>query len=60
MFKGYKRFFAVLVTIIVSFNLVVSPIFIDIAYGNTTDKLTKSKLVPRFITDGRQNDAIVN
>ncbi len=59
MFKGYKRFFSAVITILVSFNLVISPTYFDTAYANTA--LKKDKLAPPIMLGeqgaGRRNGA---
>ncbi|MBM3254310.1 MAG: hypothetical protein FJZ16_08665, partial [Candidatus Omnitrophica bacterium] len=53
MGKGYKKFWRILVTVLVSFNLVISPTFFDRADAGATTGLEKSKLAPPLVT-GRQ------
>ncbi len=53
MGKEYKKFWHILVTVLVSFNLVVSPTFFDTANASATSGLEKSKLAPP-LTLGKQ------
>ncbi len=52
MKKGYKRFLSTIITILVSFNLIVSPTFFDVAYGSADTALNRDNLVPAMQTDG--------